>query len=169
MACGVFCTRMRNGNMPDETDPTAPGASTTEPAPLPPGYVFDHTTGQPRPMTFMERARHAAGAAAVAAAKMSVEVGSQAARAGADLGGRAAHATAETMRDPATKAKALEALNKAKQGLSTAKDRLDSTVIGDAADTTSPQDDANASGDAKASGDANASGDAALDKAHDQG
>jgi hypothetical protein len=124
---------------PTPPDPTAAAA-------LPPGHVIDATTGLPRPMTFMERARQAAGAAAVAAAKVSVDVGSQAAKAGADLGGRAAAATAATIRDPATKARARAALKKAKRGFTTVLERIDPRILADVVvKATSLQEKANAS------------------------
>jgi hypothetical protein len=134
--------------MPDETEPASEpvAADANAPAPLPPGYVFDTATGQPRPMTFMERARQAAGAAAATAAKVSVDVGSQAAKAGADLGGRAAHATATTIRDPATKARARAALKKAKRGFTTVLERIDPRILADVVvKATSLQEKANAS------------------------
>jgi hypothetical protein len=132
--------------MADETQ--APdGSAPPEPAaPLPPGHVFDHATGQPRPMTFMEKARQAAGAAAVTAAKVSVDVGSQAAKAGADLGGRAAAATQATIKDPATKARARAALKKAKRGFTTVLERIDPRILADVVvKATSLQEKANAS------------------------
>lgn len=126
-----------------------PDASTppeTAAAPLPPGHIFDQATGQPRPMTFMERARQAAGAAATTAAKVSVDVGSQAAKAGADIGGRAAAATAATIKDPATKARARAALKKAKHGFTTALERIDPKILADVVvRATSLQEKANAS------------------------
>ncbi len=97
-------------------------------------------------MTFMEKARQAAGVAAVAAAKVSVEVGSQAARAGADLGSKAAHQAATTIRDPATKARARSALKKAKHGFTTALERIDPKILADVVvKATSLQEKANAS------------------------
>jgi hypothetical protein len=94
----------------------------------------------------MERARHAAGAAAATAAKVSVDVGSQAARAGADLGGRAAAATAATIKDPATKARARAALKKAKRGFTTVLERIDPKILADVVvKATSLQEKANAS------------------------
>jgi hypothetical protein len=97
-------------------------------------------------MTFMERARQAAGQAAVAAAKVSVDVGSQAAKAGADLSGRAAHATATYARDPATKARAQAALKKAKRGFTTVLERIDPKILADVVvKATSLQEKANAS------------------------
>jgi hypothetical protein len=144
--------------MADETEPATPDVPATDPASadgtpadgatagLPPGHVFDTVTGQPRPMTFMERARQAAGAAAVAAAKVSVDVGSQAAKAGADLSGRAAHATATYARDPATKARAAAALKKAKRGFTTVLERIDPRILADVVvKATSLQEKANAS------------------------
>jgi hypothetical protein len=113
---------------------------------LPPGYIVDPVTGQTRPMTFMEKARQAAGVAATAAAKVSVEVGSQAAKAGADLGSKAAHQAATTIRDPATKARAAAALRKAKRGFTTALERIDPKILADVVvKATSLQEKANAS------------------------
>jgi hypothetical protein len=134
--------------MSDDAQPPPDALQSPEPAAaeLPPGHVFDTVTGQPRPMTFMERARQAAGAAASTAAKVSVDVGSQAARAGADLGGRAAHATATTIRDPATKARAQAALKKAKHGFTTVLERIDPRILADVVvKATSLQEKANAS------------------------
>lgn len=137
--------------MSDEAQPPPEGSaaeSTVEPTanPLPPGHVFDTVTGQPRPMTFMEKARQAAGQAASTAAKVSVDVGSQAAKAGADLGGRAAAATAATIKDPATKARARAALKKAKRGFTTALERIDPRILADVVvKATSLQEKANAS------------------------
>jgi hypothetical protein len=116
------------------------------PPELPPGHIFDQVTGQPRPMTFMEKARQAAGAAASTAAKVSVDVGSQAAKAGADLGSKAAAATAATIRDPATKARARAALKKAKRGFTTVLERIDPRILADVVvKATSLQEKANAS------------------------
>jgi hypothetical protein len=139
--------------MADETEPAAPGAEAADPpadeaaaSPLPPGYVIDAISGQARPMTFMEKARQAAGVAAVAAAKVSVEVGSQAAKAGAELGSKAAHQAATTIRDPATKARAQSALKKAKRGFTTALERIDPKILADVVvKATSLQEKANAS------------------------
>ena len=118
-----------------------PGASQ-----LPAGYVFDSVTGQLRPMTFMEKARQAAGQAAVAAAKVGVEVGSQAAKAGADMSSKAAAATAATIKDPATKARARAALKKAKRGFTTALERIDPRILADVVvKATSLQEKANRS------------------------
>ena len=132
-----------------DQEPPDASAATPDPAaaaPLPPGHIFDQVTGQPRPMTFMERARQAAGAAATTAAKVSVDVGSQAARAGADLGGRAAAATSATIKDPATKARARAALKKAKHGFTTALERIDPRILADVVvKATSLQEKANAS------------------------
>jgi hypothetical protein len=137
--------------MTDESQPP-PEGSAAEPAvepaanPLPPGHVFDPVTGQPRPMTFMEKARQAAGQAASTAAKVSVDVGSQAAKAGADLGGRAAAATAATIKDPANKARARAALKKAKRGFTTALERIDPRILADVVvKATSLQEKANRS------------------------
>ena len=113
---------------------------------LPPGHIFDQVTGQPRPMTFMEKARQAAGAAASAAAKVSVDVGSQAARAGAEMGSKAAAATAATIKDPANKARARAALKKAKRGFTTVLERIDPRILADVVvKATSLQEKANAS------------------------
>src|SRR3954454_18023730 len=105
--------------MAEETD----GSASASEAQLPPGYIHDPLTGQPRPMTFMERARGAAAQAAKIgaevggqAAKVGVEVGSQAAKVGADVGSKAAHQAATTIRDPANQARARSALKKAKHG-----------------------------------------------------
>ena len=137
--------------MSDEAQPP-PEGSTPEPAVepaaslLPPGHVFDPVTGQPRPMTFMEKARQAAGQAASTAAKVSVDVGSQAAKAGADLSGRAAAATAATIKDPANKARARAALKKAKRGFTTALERIDPRILADVVvKATSLQEKANKS------------------------
>jgi hypothetical protein len=134
--------------MADETEPAGPEAPATVAAasPLPPGHVFDTVTGQPRPMTFMEKARQAAGQAAVAAAKVSVDVGSQAAKAGAELGGKAAAATAASIKDPANKARAQAALKKAKRGFTTALERIDPRILADVVvKATSLQEKANRS------------------------
>ena len=97
-------------------------------------------------MTFMEKARQAAGVAAVAAAKVCVEVGSQAAKVGADLSSKAAHQAATTIRDPATKARAQAALKKAKRGFTTALERIDPKILADVVvKATSLQEKANAS------------------------
>lgn len=140
--------------MPDEAqqppDASAPADGSTQHLPaaasLPPGHIFDPATGQPRPMTFMERARQAAGSAATTAAKVSVEVGSQAAKAGADLSGRAAAATQATIKDPATKARARAALKKAKRGFTTVLERIDPRILADVVvKATSLQEKANLS------------------------
>ena len=136
--------------MTDPEQPTEVGAAppaAPEPASeLPPGYIHDAVTGQPRPMTFMEKARQAAGAAAGAAAKVSVDVGSQAARVGADVGSKAAHQAATTIKDPATKARAAAALRKAKRGFTTALERIDPKILADVVvKATSLQERANAS------------------------
>jgi len=125
----------------DGTTPDGPAPTT-----LPPGYILDAMTGQSRPMTFMEKARQAAGVAAVAAAKVSVDVGSQAAKAGADLSSKAAHQAATTIRDPATKARARSAIKKAKHGFTTALERIDPKILADVVvKATSLQEKANAS------------------------
>jgi hypothetical protein len=131
---------------PPQTDPSGPSATGASPTSLPPGYIVDAASGQARPMTFMEKARQAAGVAAGAAAKVSVDVGSQAARAGADLGSKAAHQAATTIRDPATKARAQAALKKAKRGFTTALERIDPRILADVVvKATSLQEKANAS------------------------
>ena len=131
-------------NSPEQ--PTAPEADGSAGTGLPPGFIVDPLTGETRPMTFMEKARQAAGVAAVAAAKVSVEVGSQAAKAGADLSSKAAHQAATTIRDPATKARAAAALRKAKRGFATALERIDPKILADVVvKATSLQEKANAS------------------------
>ena len=115
-------------------------------AALPAGYMFDPVSGQPRPMTFMEKARQAAGVAASAAAKASVEVGSQAAKVGAEVSSKAAHQAATTIRDPANQARARSALKKAKHGFTTALERIDPKILADVVvKATSLQERANAS------------------------
>jgi hypothetical protein len=140
--------------MADDIDPAAgaapsPGSPPTEPvaqSALPPGSIHDPVTGQVRPMRFMEKARQAAGAAAVAAAKVSVEVGSQAAKVGAEVGSKAAHQAATTIKDPATRARARSALKKAKRGFTTALERIDPKILADVVvKATSLQEKANAS------------------------
>ncbi len=134
--------------MSDEAQPPPDASAAPEPAAvaLPPGHIFDQATGQPRPMTFMERARQTASAAATTAAKVSVDVGSQAAKAGADLGGRAAAATSATIKDPATKARARAALKKAKRGFTTVLERIDPRILADVVvKATSLQEKANLS------------------------
>ena len=133
---------------PNETqrgmESAAPAASAGDP--LPPGHIHDPITGEIRPMTFMERARSAAGQAASTAAKVSVDVGSQAAKAAADASGKAAAVTAATIRDPATKARARSALKKAKRGFTTALERIDPKILADVVvKATSLQEKANAS------------------------
>jgi hypothetical protein len=118
-----------------------------------PAVVPDQTPAETRPMSFMERAKLAAAQAAKIgaevgsqAAKVGVEVGGQAARAGAEIGGKAAHQAAVTIRDPATKAKARSALNKAKRGFTTALERIDPKILADVVvKATSLQERANAS------------------------
>jgi hypothetical protein len=125
--------------------PASPDATTldsTSAAALPPGHIFDQVTGQPRPMTFMERARSVAGQAAVAAAKVSVEVGKETAK----VAGAAGEKAAATIRDPATKVRAQSALRKAKRGLTTALERIDPRILADVVvKATSLQEKANAS------------------------
>lgn len=130
-----------------ETDaPRVPAEQAPGAGALPAGYIHDPMTGQPRPMTFMERARQAAGQAASTAAKVSVDVGSQAAKTAADVSGKAAAATAATIRDPANKARARAALKKAKHGFATALERIDPKILADVVvRATSLQEKANAS------------------------
>jgi hypothetical protein len=132
---------------PNEPPPPAAGGD------LPAGYIHDPMTGQPRPMTFMERARVAATQAAKIgaevggqAAKVGAEVGSHAAKAGADIGSKAAHQAATTIRDPANQARARAALKKAKRGFTTALERIDPKILADVVvKATSLQEKANAS------------------------
>ena len=89
-------------------------------------------------MSFLERAKAAAGQAA----KVSVEVGGKAARAAGDVGGKAA----ATIRDPATHARARTALKKAKRGFTTVLERIDPRILADVVvKATSLQERANAS------------------------
>lgn len=138
--------------MPDETEPTAetaPPESTPPPADsapaaaaLPAGYMLDPITGQVRAMTFMERARQVAGQAAVATAKVSVQVGKETAK----VAGAAGEKTAHAIRDPATQARARSALKKAKRGFTTALERIDPKILADVVvKATSLQEKANAS------------------------
>ena len=100
-------------------------------------------------MSFLERAKQAAGQAA----KVSVDVGGKAARAAGDVGGKAAKAAgdaggkaAATLRDPTTKARAGAALRKAKHGFTTALERIDPRILADVVvKATSLQERANAS------------------------
>lgn len=93
-------------------------------------------------MSFLERAKVAAGQAATVAAKVSVDVGGKAARVAADAGGKAV----VIVRDPATKAKARSALKKAKVGFTTALERIDPKILADVViKATSLQEKANAS------------------------
>lgn len=114
--------------MPDETDqPASPDPAAEAPA---------------RPLTFMERARLAAGQAAVTAAMVGAEVGREAAKVGTEVGTKAA----VTIRDPATQARAKSALNKAKRGFTTALERIDPKILADVVvKATSLQERANAS------------------------
>lgn len=126
------------------------------------GAAADAPSGEPivdpsgienRPLSFMERARVAAGQAAKIgaevggqAAKVGAEVGGQAAKAGADIGSKAAHQAATTIRDPATQARARAALKKAKRGFTTALERIDPRILADVVvKATSLQEKANAS------------------------
>ena len=89
-------------------------------------------------MSFLERAKSVAGAAA----KVSVEVAGQAAKVGAEVGGKAA----ATIRDPATQARARSALKKAKRGFTTVLERIDPKILADVVvKATSLQERANAS------------------------
>lgn len=93
-------------------------------------------------MSFLERAKQAAGQAATTAAKVGAEVGREAAKVGAEVGTKAA----TTIRDPATKARAKSALNKAKHGFTTALERIDPKILADVVvKATSLQERANAS------------------------
>ena len=93
-------------------------------------------------MSFLERAKAAAGQAA----KVSVEVAGQAAKVGAEVGGKAAASAAATIRDPATKARASAALKKAKRGFTTVLERIDPKILADVVvKATSLQERANAS------------------------
>ena len=89
-------------------------------------------------MSFLERAKSVAGAAA----KVSVDVAGQAAKVGAEVGGKAA----ATIRDPATQARARSALKKAKRGFTTVLERIDPKILADVVvKATSLQERANAS------------------------
>ena len=93
-------------------------------------------------MSFLERAKQAANQAASTAAKVGVEVGREAAKVGTDVGTR----METTIRDPATQARARSALNKAKQGFTTALERIDPKILADVViKATSLQERANAS------------------------
>ena len=93
-------------------------------------------------MSFLERAKQAANQAASTAAKVGAEVGREAAKVGSEVGTR----METTIRDPATKARARSALNKAKQGFSTALERIDPKILADVVvKATSLQERANAS------------------------
>ena len=138
--------------MPDETEPTAETAATPEATPatpdaapaaaLPSGYMLDPVTGQVRAMTFMERARQVAGQAAVATAKVSVQVGKETAK----VAGAAGEKTAHAIRDPANQARARSALKKAKRGFTTVLERIDPKILADVVvKATSLQEKANAS------------------------
>ena len=100
-------------------------------------------------VSFLERAKAAAGQAA----KVSVEVGGKAAKAAGEAGGKAARAAGEaggkaaaTLRDPATQARAKTALKKAKRGITTILERIDPRILADVVvKATSLQERANAS------------------------
>jgi hypothetical protein len=93
-------------------------------------------------MSFLDRAKQVAGQAATTAAKVGAEVGREAAKVGAEVG----HQAATTIRDPATKARARSALNKAKHGFTTALERIDPKILADVVvKATSLQERANAS------------------------
>jgi hypothetical protein len=93
-------------------------------------------------MSFLDRAKQVAGQAATTAAKVGAEVGREAAKVGAEVG----HQAATTIRDPATKARAKSALNKAKHGFTTALERIDPKILADVVvKATSLQERANAS------------------------
>ena len=89
-------------------------------------------------MSFLERAKQVAEQAA----KVGAEVGREAAKVGAEVGQKAA----TTIRDPATKARAQSAVNKAKRGFTTALERIDPRILADVViKATSLQERANAS------------------------
>ena len=89
-------------------------------------------------MSFLDRARQVAEQAA----KVGAEVGREAAKVGAEVGSKAA----TTIRDPATKARAQSAVNKAKRGFTTALERIDPRILADVViKATSLQERANAS------------------------
>jgi len=93
-------------------------------------------------MSFLERAKQAAGQAASTAAKVSAEVGRETAR----VAGAAGEKAATTIRDPATKARAQSALRKARRGFTTALERIDPRILADVViKATSLQERANAS------------------------
>jgi hypothetical protein len=93
-------------------------------------------------VSFLDRAKQAAGQAATAAAKVGAEVGREAAKVGSEVGRQAA----TTIRDPATQARAKSALNKAKRGFTTALERIDPKILADVViKATSLQERANAS------------------------
>jgi hypothetical protein len=93
-------------------------------------------------VSFLERAKQAAGQAATAAAKVGAEVGKEAAKVGSEVSRQAA----TTIRDPATQARARSALNKAKHGFTTALERIDPKILADVViKATSLQERANAS------------------------
>jgi hypothetical protein len=93
-------------------------------------------------MSFLDRAKQVAGQAATTAAKVGAEVGREAAKVGSEVG----HQAATTIRDPATKARAKSALNKAKHGFTTALERIDPKILADVVvKATSLQERANAS------------------------
>lgn len=123
--------------MPDETDQPADAGTPVEPT------NADQASAAPaRPLSFMERARLAAGQAATTAAKVGAEVGREAAKVGAEVGTKAA----TTIRDPATQARARSALKKAKHGFTTALERIDPRILADVVvKATSLQERANSS------------------------
>ena len=89
-------------------------------------------------MSFLERAKQVAEQAA----KVGAEVGREAAKVGAEVGQKAA----TTIRDPATKARAQSAVNKAKRGFTTALERIDPRILADVViKATSLQERANSS------------------------
>ena len=127
-------------NAPGTQAPQAEAAADGQAVPA--GMIVDAVTGQLRPMTFMEKARNVAGQAAVAAAKVSVEVGKETAK----VGGAASTKAIATIKDPATKARAQSALRKAKRGFTTALERIDPKILADVVvKATSLQERANAS------------------------
>ena len=89
-------------------------------------------------VSFLERAKQVAEQAA----KVGADMGREAAKVGAEVGQKAA----TTIRDPATKARAQSAVNKAKRGFTTALERIDPRILADVVvRATSLQERANAS------------------------
>jgi hypothetical protein len=93
-------------------------------------------------MSFLERAKQAAGQAATTAAKVGADAGREAAHVSAQVGRQ----METTIKDPATKARAQSALRKAKRGFSTALERIDPKILADVViKATSLQERANQS------------------------